>query len=91
MLTQVLNGGEAKPRLTNNSRQVEGMGPPYQHCDAFITHSLGYVPFQPVVHNWSIQRLWYVLACQWENVPCYLSRRVAYVAMAGFLERNMSE
>ena len=43
--------------------------------------SLGYFPFQPVVHNWFIKG---------RGMYCSLSKRVAYVAAAGFLLKSVS-
>ena len=50
---------------------------------------LGHFPFQPVVHNWSSIGCGNVLFClgiSIEKIPCYLSKRVAYLATTvGFL------
>ena len=51
------------------------------------TCSLGYFPFQPVIHNWFIKGRG--MSCLWDGAYKRLlaayRKRVAYVAAAGFL------
>ena len=56
---------------------------------------LGYFPFQPVVHNWSIKGCGMCChVCGKVHIKdpfCCLSERVAYVSIAGFLKKKLKK